>query len=740
MANANIDSLDIQIKSSADSASSALDKLIQKLDKLKSTINSTNVGKFNAELANIGDSAQKASSGMKSLQTSVGSVMAKFISLAGIIATVSTSLQESMNYTETFNYFNVTMKEYTAQAHEYAQQVNDVLGIDINQWENAQATFMSLGTAFGIASDKAFVMSQQLTQLAYDYSSLKNESPEIALYKLRSAFAGELEPIRNWGTDLSKANIQLAATELGITKTFAAMTQAEKAQLRYYLIMKQSTDAQGDMARTLQSPANQLRLFKQGVTQAARALGNIFIPAITAVMPYLIAFVQLLRNVFEAIARLFGFKYPEVQWTGTYSAGVSDLGDEMDKTTGKAKKLKHQLAGFDEINNLTTNQGGGGAGSPIAGGFGDVPLPTYDFLGEATNNKIEQIKEKLKGILPIIMAIGGAFAGIGIAKGIEKVIGLLGSAFGLLQANPIAAIIGAIAGVFVYFYTTSEEFRNIVDKVKDFLVEFITFIPGYFKSQIEGFVQFIGKKWAEIKKGAADLWSGIKNTFANVGTWFSEKWQGIVTAVTTKWSNFKQGAKDAWETVKTVFGSIPNWFKEKFTAAWQAVKNVFSTGGAIFTGIKEGIENTFKSVVNTIIRGINTIITKPFTTIRNLLTKIKETSILGLKPFSFINTSWTIPQIPLLATGGVVNSPTMAMIGENGAEAVVPLEHNTEWINRVAEQLNNTGSNNDDVVQAINTLINVVRDKDIIIDGKSLARGLTKEINRQSRLLGEGLV
>lgn len=751
---AEVDSLSISIKSSADAASASLDKLISKLQQLQGA---------------AGNGVQIAVTGMKDLASNtekatsaVGKLVAKFVSISAIVKILKDAIAESMNFTETFNYFNVAMKNYTQQAEDFAEKVNSVMGINVEQWENAQATFMSLGTTFGLSGDKANLMSQQLTQLTYDLASLKNVDPTVALQKMRSAFAGEIEPLRAWGVDLSKANLQLAATELGITKTFNAMTQAEKAQLRYYVIMKQTTDAQGDMARTLSSPANQLRLLKQALTECARALGNIFIPLLQKVIPILIVFVKILTFVFEAIARLFGFKYPEVQWYGDYTAGVGGLGDEMDKTGRKAKKLKQQLAGFDEINNLTTNKGGGGGVGGLGGSFADFDLPTYDFLGDLAE-KGALATETIKALL---IPLGALVILIGVLN------------YTLTGASPVGFILAGIALIIaglVNLYDTSEGFRTWVDntwawlkdvfgKIQDtfnrvagavieWLVNAATDIAAWFVSAWEGaktlwnnlvqaFTNIKTKAvdaWTNIKTKAVDAWNGIKSAFQNIPVWFGEKWQLVKDKVAEKWANIKQGAVDAWTGIKNTFANIPTWFKEKFSTAWQKVKNVFSTGGKIFDGIKEGIANAFRVIVNGLIKGINKVIAIPFNAINAALRIIRDINILGITPFKNIIKTFTVPQIPYLATGGVITNPTVAMIGENGAEAIVPLENNTEWINKVAAQINSTG-NNDDVVKAIELLIDVVSNKELIVDGKSLARGISKEINRQTRIMGEGLV
>lgn len=149
------------------------------------------------------------------------------------------------------------------------------MGIDPGAWMRNQGVFNTIISGFGVASDQAYLMSKNLTQLGYDLSSFFNISYEDAFQKLQSGISGELEPLRRLGYDLSVARLQQEALNLGIEKSVMEMTQAEKSQLRYYAIMTQVTVAQGDMARTLNAPANQLRVLQAQVTQCARALGNI---------------------------------------------------------------------------------------------------------------------------------------------------------------------------------------------------------------------------------------------------------------------------------------------------------------------------------------------------------------------------------------------------------------------------------------------------------------------------------
>ena len=345
----------------------------------------TSTEKYNASARKATTTTGKFTSGLKALN--VAAVAITFRKIGHFIAQAVT---ESNKYQEDLNLFTVALGQYAAEAQNYAEKVSDVMGIDPAQWLRNQGVFNTLLTGFGDTAERAQLMSQNLTQLGYDLSSFFNISIEDAMQKLQSGISGELEPLRRLGYDLSQARLKQTALNLGIKESVANMTQAEKAELRYYAIMTQVTTAQGDMARTLEAPANQLRILQAQLTQAARAIGNIFIPALNAILPYAIAVVQVIREIANALANLAGFKLTEVDYSGVNSAavGAGSLADNLDDAAGAAKKLKQYTAGFDELNVFAPNTGSGsGAGAGGAGGF-DFDLPTYDFLGDAVQTPL----------------------------------------------------------------------------------------------------------------------------------------------------------------------------------------------------------------------------------------------------------------------------------------------------------------------------------------------------------------
>ena len=437
---------------------------------------------------------------------------------------IASWITQSNQYIEDLNLFTASMGKYTEEAQNYAKAVSDALGIDPGEFMRNQGVFNTIISGFGVASDKANLMSKNLTQLGYDISSFFNISFEDAMQKLQSGIAGELEPLRRLGYDLSVARLQEEALALGIEKKVSAMTQAEKSQLRYYAIMTQVTTAQGDMARTLNAPANQLRVLQAQVTQCARALGNIFIPVLNAVLPYAIALAKVIRMIANSIANLFGFKLPEVDYSGI-SAGATAVGDLADNAgdasdglskAGKAaKKLKNALLGIDELNILSKDDsssgsgsgGGDGLGAGIGGGDLGIDLPTYDFLGDAITSKVDEIVQKIKDVMWEITSVISTFLlAIGtilVVTGANLPLGL-----GLMAVGAV----GLAASVMENWNGMSERLAKVLTLV--------TGVLGGFLLAIGAFLVFSG---VNVPLGAGLIVAGA----AALGTAVAINWKSL---------------------------------------------------------------------------------------------------------------------------------------------------------------------------------------------------------------------
>ena len=506
---------------------------------------------------------------------------------------IAKSIKESMDYTENINLFNVAMGEYASEARAYAEEVGEVMGIDPGEWMRNQGVFMTLATGFGVVGERANKMSKNLTQLGYDLSSLFNISYEDAMLKLQSGLAGELEPLRRIGFDLSVARLQQEAYTLGITKKVSAMNQAEKAELRYHAIMTQVTTSHKDMARTLDAPANQLRVLKSQVTQAARAIGNIFIPVLQVVLPYCIAFFKVIRLVADTIARLVGFKEFTADLNGmdSLASGADDYSDALGSAADNAKKLKQYTLGFDELNVIDPNKGKSGSDSAGIGGSGfSFDLEEYDFLGKNSMSKVNEIVEKIKDnlstVLSIVAGIGAIIAAwtiskvITFASALAKIAGLKFSGLNIITGltlflqdlTTLKNYIDDFRDNGASFYNVSGMISTFAGLVGDAFIMLGNVKLGGALKVIEGIGQIVGAIHDMTQKGvnwdnALSCINGLTNIAIGIGvftknlalTGVAMAVQGLTTVIkeiATNWEAIRQGDWSGVDKGTLIIGAI----------------------------------------------------------------------------------------------------------------------------------------------------------------------------------------
>ena len=482
---------------------------------------------------------------------------------------ISSAILKASDYQETLAMFQVSMGEYAEEAYNYAQKVNEVMGINPAEWMKNQGVFQSIITGFGVAGDKAAIMSKNLTQLGYDLSAFYNLSFEETMQKVRSGISGELEPLRNLGYDLSVARLQQEMDDLseaaknlsvdlsdtyleqervnlGINKSVSSMNQAEKAQLRYHAMMTQLTAVQGAMARELDSPINQLRILRSQLEQASQAFGNLFIPILNKVLPPLIAVASALRQVISAIAKLFNIKMADsVDWGksfGSAATGSGAVADNMGSAAGSAKELKRYLAGFDELNVLPDQSKSGGGGGAAGGGGGmlDLNPEDYDFLGKAVTEKVDVWKKKLQPfvdwvkdnlglILEAAEGIAAAFLAWKISDSLISGIDNLSGFFNGLPKGGLFALgsIGLISDLNEFMKALKDiqengaNFSNVTKAISEFtgMVADIAAIKGQYDiAGVLKLVQGVGEIVSAIKSIADDgaNWSNVPTVLRGV--------------------------------------------------------------------------------------------------------------------------------------------------------------------------------------------------------------------------------
>ena len=628
---AELESLNLKIKAESSSATSQLNKLSKSLEALKTASSSMSRGgkiavtalngiKSAASLSGkalkgVGSAVKNAMPSFKGLNTSLGELKLGFIAFIAVarklVQSLSSCVKQSMDFVETMNLFNVSMGDNAIAAGEFAEKVQQAMGIDMAEWMRNQGVFQTLIEGFGVASEKADIMSQQLTQLGYDLSSLFNMPFAESMQKLQSGIAGELEPLRRLGFDLSQAKLQQIAYDHGIQQTVQTMTQAQKSQLRYYAIMTQVTTAHGDMARTIMQPANMLRVLRQNVTIAARSIGNLLIPVVQKLAAVAIIVARGIAKVANAIAVLFGIDtngwrdfVDDLNYSGDtfddVGDGIDDVGSSTGKATKKIKEFKKQFLGFDKINNITLpdpyNSTGGksGGGGSIGGGDWDLPLPTYDFLQGITDAfaEVHPTLQKLFDDLSADMEAGGH--NIGTILGTALRDGLNSIKWQNIQING------------------KKIAENIADTINDFLE-----VPGLFTSvgktvgNALNTVFTVANTWANafhwdsLGKAIADGINGFFGTYkmSLVATTFSNIATGILSTLATavgetsftgiainisnglnaiKWNDIKAGAEKLTANIASGINSLLG-STSLFEGAGSTVANVLNT---IFTTAK----------------------------------------------------------------------------------------------------------------------------------------------------------
>lgn len=471
------------------------------------------------------------------LGTGISGVIAK-IGVYGytIKRTIGSWITSYNDYVENVNLFTVAMGKFADESMKYAERVQSAAGIDLSEWIRNQSVLMDMVKGYGVVEDKAKTMSEGLTQLIYDYASFYNIGIEDSAQKVQSAIAGEIEPVRRLGKDLSVTTLQQYAYKYGIDQSVNSMTQAQKAQLRYVALMDQSKSAMGDMARTIQTPANAMRILQQQVQQLTRALGSLFIPILQVVIPWVQAFVSVLTDAVRAIAAFFNVELPEIDYSGMDSIGTSAgvATDEIEDTTGAlgdaaaaAKKLKDYTLGFDELNILnpdtgTASGGIGGSGGASGGSYGgdlDLPIESYNFL-DGLNEQANSLKKTFESILPIVAAIG---AGILAWKISNTFSGNLGS------LKRLAGLTAISIGVALELKNINNIFSGEYDNVS---------LESAVNSMISGAMV------------------GIGATLLGAGAWaipVAIALMPVVTEVATNWDNIKQVGSLNWEGVQSLF-------------------------------------------------------------------------------------------------------------------------------------------------------------------------------------------
>lgn len=733
---------------------------LKKLPEVMAELDKTDIGKFAEQMKKLSeamkpfaDEMQKVSTGFSSFPSRIQKVISssdqynnamkkattqtngfglaikglKFATLLYAFRKVASflgyAITKAGEYQEDMNLFTVSMGEYAEEAYRYAQQVSEVMGIDPAEWMRNQGVFNTIISGFGVAADKAAFMSKNLTQLGYDIASFYNINFSDAMQKVQSGIAGELEPLRRLGYDLSVARLQQEALNLGITKSVSAMTQAEKAQLRYYAMMTQVTQVQGDMARTLENPTNMLRVLKAQLEQVARSIGNLFIPILTKVLPVLIAFAKALREIISAIAKLFGVTLQEPVWKNGFSnaaTGSGEIADNLSDATDSAKKLKQYLAGFDELNVMpqTADASSAGGLGNIGGSDLGIDLPGYDFLEGAVSENIDAWKKKFQPFVDLVISginrIKETFDKIDTKKleesfgrlweGLKQfggaVLDTLGKVYGtvleplmLWTINELAPVlVDALAKAFsglgsalqsimpIWTWAMDNVFMPLGTVVLNALKDAIAAI-GNVGDMIAGMFgiisAFANLDFGGLLNSIEQFMTGSQNLLVGAVDLVKNAVDGLFTWLEGVFAGFKNGAVSGLiyeikQLVKGTLDFIKDVLKTMFAAVTDVINGILNiVNGVLTLNWKQAWQGMLQ-----VVKGIGT-------AIAGLFASVVNTIIRALNRISFTLPDWVpviggrhfginIPEIPVphLADGGFVDEGQLFIAREAGAEMV----------------------------------------------------------------------
>lgn len=486
-------------------------------------------------------SARNAGATFKGLASTIGMFYAKWFLIVRGIKEMWQAVDSSMDYVETYNYWSVALgkvqNEYggdwerwserlgVQSAEAYADSFGDRLkqltkkmtgynvgdygelietgtiglGMDAEQLMNYEARILGVTNSVGVLGETSINTAKGLSMLAGDLSSLTNTDLGSVMDNLQSGLIGQARALYKYGIDITSATLETYALANGVTKSVTEMSQAEKMQVRLLAILEQSKVAWGDQANTINSVANQFRIFQQQTSNLGRVLGNLFLPIVKMVLPYINALIITLKQLFTTL----GFKIWGDNWLKDLQDGISggaltedteELVDDLDDATGSAKKLKHQLQGFDELNVINSQSSGGSGVGGLDFDLADEIANALDDYESVWNKALENASNKAEEIAKTI------------TKAFDKV---KGSQF-VKSMKDLYDTLKKIAGI---------AFGYAIDFYNEFLKPVASWVGNtVVKRLVDSFVDFSKKvDWDRIKSALSKIWETLKNFTLGIG-------------------------------------------------------------------------------------------------------------------------------------------------------------------------------------------------------------------------------
>lgn len=482
---------------------------------------------------------------------------------------IAGAVASGIDFVETTNLFTVSMGKAAGVGKEFVNTMSDYFYLDPEMVMRYTGTFNLLARSLGLTTEQAQKMSQNLFKLGTDLSSMFNVDFESVMEDLQSGMTGQTRVLYKYGIDTTRASLAQTALAKGMDSEIDKLTQGEKMFLRYETMLKQTTLAQGDLARTMQSPINMTRALEQNTLLLKRAFGEMFVPLLTAVLPTLIAFTQILTNLFNTISAGLGYSVPTMNESfmnmGDNLKEITDDGDDTaNSLKNVAKQVDNLIGGFDEINKLDPKSGTIGRAIPTVGG---MDLSALSSSVSEYSNLMEKIKKTTYKVDPIIAGVLASIATFLGATGIAGLVGTLGKAAGAigLSTGPMILAIAGIAGAvglcvaaFVEMqkpcFETADALDGVSESTRNALEPYLVLEDNAVRSlenvstssaALRSAMEDSGKSQGEIldtlKKKYADFAESAPKQYADMGkmiiTELMKQKSGINTVLTTMFNN-----------------------------------------------------------------------------------------------------------------------------------------------------------------------------------------------------------
>lgn len=426
-----------------------LEKYAETLQKINGSLNAIDIGKSKELDSQIKYGSKETKKMAKNFNTAFD--ISKFHNIARsferLITTISKYTKKSAEYLENMNLLDVAFRGTTEEAEKFVNTLTEMYGLDESWGYRTVGMFKQLANAMGLSDEIGTDLAKTLTQLSIDLSSLYNVDVDDAVSKLQSALAGQTKPVRFFGADITQNTLQLTLETHGIDKFVSDLSYAEKRLLIVASILEQTSEAQGDWGRTINSIANQMRIFQQQTERLTRALGNLFMPILEKILPVMNAILMVLTEIINWLATLVGYNEEDYDYFGGVNNSVSDLIENLDKASAGVEKLKSGLRSFDKLNNISSTSGAVTGGIGLSG---DI-LELYNKASANYLKNLDQISNKATEIRDKIMEW------LGFSKEIDEVTGDITFKFehitvgtilgGLIFASFGASLFKTISGV-----------------------------------------------------------------------------------------------------------------------------------------------------------------------------------------------------------------------------------------------------------------------------------------------------